>query len=349
MRRGRPARPPVAPEGPELDVVEKWFQAVITHPGGVASGLGSEEAQARLPVAPGELGSIVAPSRNLTAEERMGIYAHAYYARLLECLADCFPFLARALGAEVFESFAFEYLQRYPSRSYTLDRLGEDFPRFLEETRPEGDPLDPSLETPGLSSGGSAGSWGIRAGTRAEAPSWPDFLVDLARLEWAIARVFDGPGVEGQPLLRPEDLEALGPERFAAARLRPVVCLRLLDFRYPVNTYYTAVRQAVQAAESAEGAGGETAAEEVPLPAPVPEHVALTRTDFVVRRHTLPALRHVLLKALAGGARVADANAQAAHAAEATATADLPEEALAAEIRESFRLFAAAGFFQAIR
>ena len=323
MRPGRPARPPVSPEGPELDIVEQWFQAVITHPGGVASGLGSEEAQRHLPVAPGELKTVVAPSRNLTAEERLGIYAHAYYARLLECLVDCFPLLARALGADVFESFAFEYLQRYPSRSYTLDRLGEDFPRFLEETRPEGDPADPSGEATG-------------------SPSWSDFLIDLARLERAIARVFDGPGVEGQPLLRPEDLETLGPERFAAARLQPVVCLRLLDFRYPVNAYYTVARQAMQEEET-----GEEAAE-VPLPEPAAEYVALTRTDFVVRRLSLPPFRHALLKALAGGARVADAIAEAAESAEAGDIADLPEADLAAEIRESFRLFAAQGFFRSV-
>ncbi len=328
MRPGRPARPPVSPEGPELDVVEKWFQAVITHPGGVAAGLGSEEAQRRLPVASGELGTVVAPSRSLTAEERLGIYAHAYYARLLECLADCFPVLARALGPEVFQSFAFEYLQRYPSRSYTLDRLGEDFPRFLAETRPEGDPLDPSSPA------------------RDETPAWPDFLIDLARLEWAIAKVFDGPGVEGQPLLRPEDLETLGPERFAAARLRPVACLRLLACRYPVNAYYTAARRAMHAqSENADGENVENAedVEDVPVPEPAAEHVVLTRVDFVVRRHDLTAFQYILLEALAEGARVADA---IAHVAEAT---DFPEEDLAAAIRESFRLFAARGFFQALR
>ena len=315
MRPGRPARPPVPPEGPELDVVQQWFQAVISHPGGVAEGVGSEEAKRRLPV--GEVGAVIAPSRNLTPEERLGIYAHAYYARLLECLADSFPMLGRALGQEVFASFAFEYLQLYPSRSYTLDRLGEDFPRFLAETRPDRDVADPAADATDT------------ADADGMAPDWPDFLIDLARLEWAIAKVFDGPGVEFQPLLQPEDLEALGPERFAAAQLKPVVCLRLLTFRYPVNAYYTAARQAAED-------------EEIPLPDPAPEHVALTRTDFVVRRYSLTPTQHALLQALAGGAPVAEAIAAAAETAEAG------DEAFAAELRESFRRFAELGFFQAV-
>jgi len=319
VRPGRPSHPPVPPEGPQLDVVQQWFQAVIIHPEGVPGGLGSEEAQRRLPIGPGELATVIAPSRNLTAEERLGIYAHAYYARLLEVLADRFPVLAQALGEEVFAGYAFEYLQRYPSRSYTLDRLGEDFPRFLAETRPDRDAVDlanvadladPTAETP-------------------EAAAWPDFLIDLARLEWAIARVFDGPGAEGQPLLAPEALAALGPERFAAARLPPVPCLRLLAFRYPVNAYYTAVRQAALAGDTAE----------VPLPDPAPELVALSRTDFVVRRYSLTPTRYALLAAILDGARVEEALAAAA------AASDTPDEALAAEVQEAFRFFAAQGFF----
>jgi hypothetical protein len=234
--------------------------------------------------------------------------------------------LRRALGPEVFDGFAFEYLERYPSRSYTLDRLGEDFPRFLDETRPDRDALDPASGPVDPEADETAGT----------SSSWPDFLIDLARLEWSIARVFDGPGVEGQPLLRPEDLEALGPERFAEARLRPVGCLRLLDFRYPVNAYYTAARRAAQASSAEENA------EEVPLPEAAPEQVALTRTDFVVHRYSLTPTQHALLQALAGGARVAAAIEAAAESSEAA------EEDFAAEIRQAFQLFAARGFFQAV-
>lgn len=282
-----------------LDVVQRWFQAVVTHPGGVEGGVGSEAAQDLIRLNHGELEAVVGRSRNLTAAERMSIYASAYYARLLECLEAYYPVLKRALGEEVFHGFAFEYLQHYPSGSYTLDHLGDHFARFLEETRPD------------------------------DGSTWPDFLIDLAALEWNIARVFDGPGVEFQPLLSPEALQAFPAERFGEARLAPVPCLRVLAFRYPVNAYYTEARRAEEG-------------EEIPIPEPEAERVALTRRDFVVRRYPLTAPQHGLLEKILDGATVGEAIAAAAEAS------DLEDDALATELRAWFRFWAAEGFFQAI-
>jgi hypothetical protein len=283
-----------------LDVVQRWFQAVVTHPEGVEGGAESEEAQRLIRLRQGELEAVIRRSKSLTAAERMAIYANAYYARLLECMEAWFPVLKSALGEEVFNSFAFEYLQRYPSKSYTLDRLGENFSRFLDETRP-----DP------------------------EEGSWPDFLIDLATLEWNIHQVFDGPGVEFQPLLTAETLRSFPAERFAEARLVPVPCLRLLAFRYPVNAYYTAARRA--------GEG-----EEAPVPDAAPELVALSRRDFVVRRYPLDAAQHALLERVLAGATVGEAIAAAA------AVSGLDDEALAAALQAWFRLWTAEGFFQSI-
>jgi hypothetical protein len=293
-----------APRG--LDVVQRWFQAVVTHPAGVEGGVESEEAQRLIRLKRGELEAVIRRSRNLTAADRMAIYANAYYARLLECLGSFFPVLLDALGGDVFESLAFEYLQHYPSGSYTLDRLGDNFARFLDETRP--DPGDGSA--PGE-------------------VSWPDFLIDLATLEWNINKVFDGPGVEFQPLLTAEALQAFPAERFAEARLVPVPCLRLLAFRYPVNAYYTAARQAEEG-------------EEVPVPDPAPEHVALSRRDFVVRRYPLDPPQHALLEQILAGATVGEALAAAAEASH------LDDEALAVQLQAWFRLWTAEGLFQSI-
>lgn len=281
-----------------LDVVQRWFQAVVSHPRGVDEGASSAEAQGLIRLNHGELEAVVSRSKSLSAAERLSIYATAYHARLLECLEAYYPMLRRALGQEVFEGFAFEYLQRYPSKSYTLDRLGEDFARFLEETRP------------------------------ADA-EWPDFLIDLATLEWNITRVFDGPGVEFQTLLTAEALQAFPAGHFAEARLVPVPCLRVLEFRYPVNAYYTAARRAAED-------------EEVPLPEPAAERVALTRRDFVVRRYPLTAPQHALLAAILAGATVGEAIAAAA------GMAGSDDDAFASELQSWFRFWTAEGFFQSL-
>jgi hypothetical protein len=286
-----------------LDVVQRWFQAVVTHPGGIEGGAASPEAQELIRLNRGELEAVVRRSRNLTAAERISIYANAYYSRLLECLGVNYPILKQALGEEVFDSFAFEYLQQYPSRSYTLDHLGESFAKFLDETRP--------------------------APEEGEEVGWPDFLIDLATFEWAVAKVFDGPGVEGKTLLTPEALQSFPPERFAEARLVPVPCLHVMTFRFPINAYYTAARRA-------EG-------EEVPIPDPGEEHVALTRRDFVVRRYPLTSPQQALLREVLNGATVGEAIEAAAAAA-----GDLDDEALAAELRAWFRFWVAEGFFVSV-
>src|SRR5579864_7471641 len=120
----------------QVNRLQRWFQAVITHADGVDSGAGSQEAQRLIRLGPGQLERVITRSRALTAAERLAIYANAYLTRLLECLGEVFPMLKRTLGDEAFDDFAFGYLQDYPSRSYTLNELGRHFPRFLEETRP---------------------------------------------------------------------------------------------------------------------------------------------------------------------------------------------------------------------
>lgn len=289
-----------------LDVVQRWFQTVITNPAGVEGGVDSEEAQRLIRLKRGELEAVIRRSKNVTAADRLAIYANAYYSRLLECLASFFPVLQTALGADVFESFAFEYLQHYPSESYTLDRLGDNFARFLDETRPEPE-----------------------EGAETGEVSWPDFLIDLTTLEWNLNKVFDGPGVEFQPLLTAEALQSFPPESFADAHLVPVPCLRLLTFRYPVNAYYTAARHAEEG-------------EEVEVPDPAEERIALSRRDFVVRRYPLDPAQYALLEKILAGETVGDALAAAAEAS------GLDDEALGAAFQAWFRLWVAEGFFQSI-
>ena len=259
----------------DLGQIQRWMQAAIMHPVGVAEGIASAEARRHIDVGPGEAEKVLTRSRALTALERLEIYAYAYYARLLECLREEFPVLVHALTREVFDAFAVGYLQTYPSRSYTLLQLGANFPRYLAETRPEEGRGD-----------------GLPA-------DWPDFLIDLATLELTFNEVFDGPGVEGERLLDAEHLRAIPAERFQEARLMGVSCLRLLPLRYPVHRYFTAVRRH----------------EDPVPPEAAETYLAVTRRRYVVRHYELSPPAYQLLHALLAGQTVGEAIGRAAQAA----------------------------------
>jgi len=209
-------RSPVDPK--ELARIQQWMHSVITHPEGVEAGLDSPATRTLIDVAPGEVEDVICRSSAQTSIERLHVYANAYYARLLEVLDSEFPALVHALGEELFQDFAFGYLQQYPSQSYTLSDLSAKFPEYLAHTRP------------------------LRESVDAE-PDWADFLVDLATLERTYSEVFDGPGVEGKRLLQADDLRAIAPGSWQRVRLVPVPCVRLLSLRFSVHEYATAVRR----------------------------------------------------------------------------------------------------------
>ena len=247
----------------ELARMQRWFQAVVSHPDGVEVGATSQEAEAEFGSGAHPLESILTGSSKLDPANRIAVYANAYFARLVDCLGEVFPILKRTLGEEAFEGFAAEYLRENPSRSYTLHRLGLRFPEFLAVTRP---PREDASQ-----------------------PDWADFLVDLARFELELYEVFDGPGIEDGPRLDVARLEALDGPAAEIARLTPAPCLRLVATAFPVSEFYTLARAAAPDAE-------------LEFPDPQPSWVALTRRDYVVRRLPLAAGEYALLKQLKEGA-----------------------------------------------
>jgi hypothetical protein len=243
-----------------LDEVQRWMQAVITHPAGPATAIVSREAIQQIAVDPAQLETVIARSQALTSLERLEIYYRAYYARLLDCLREEYSVLAWALGAELFNSFAVAYLQEHRSQSYTLGRLGTQFPEFLAATRP----------VPDSQNGDAANA------------DWPAFMIDLARLERVVNAVFDGPGVEGLPALDAANLRDIPPEHWPTARLVPASCLRLLKLQFPINDYFTAAARQ----------------EAAPLPQPGDAYLAVTRRDYRVKRFELSRAQFELLQAL---------------------------------------------------
>lgn len=249
-----------------LERVQRWMLSVITHPDGISEGANAEEARRWIDAGAGQLESVVTRSRKLSASERLAVYGNAYYARLLDCLGEVFPVLLRTLGEETFQGFAFSYLQSYPSNSYTLNELGRRFPGFLRETRP----------------GDENGA------------EWADFLIDLAELEWAIYEVFDGSGLEEEPEMILPDFSAIPLADWLALKFTVAPCLRLLEFSWPVNDHYTAVR-------------GSDEEMNLAFPERAPTWLALSRRDFIVRRYPLSEAQYVLLQEFSRGKSLGDA------------------------------------------
>ena len=189
---------------PGLARTQRWMQALIMHPGSDEEAVASELAQADVPAR--EFSEVVLPSKTLTSFERLGIYRQMYLVRLREALENDFPGVAHFLSDEAFTELVAGYIRPFPSRSYTLNRLGDHFPEYIRS-----------------------------------APGIPrrDFVSDLARLELALSQLFDA---RESPTLTQEAIAAVPFAAWEKARLKPIEAFRLLSFRYPVSAYLQSVR-----------------------------------------------------------------------------------------------------------
>jgi hypothetical protein len=196
------------PSAPPLDLglpaLQRWMQAVIEQPGTVEDAVASAPAAALLD--PAEVARVVRPSATLTAVERVGVYQGMYLLRMVEALQNDYPAVAHFLGDDEFAELVTRYCEAHPSRSYTLNRLGDRFPEFIARSR--------SLRR-------------------------RPFLADLARLEMAVTKVFDAPET---PPLSAEAIAAVREDEWAGAVLEPIAALRALSFAYPVNAYLQSVK-----------------------------------------------------------------------------------------------------------
>jgi Putative DNA-binding domain len=157
-------------------------------------------------------------------------------------------------------------------------------------------------------------------------PDWPDFLVEVALLERMYYDVFDGPGEEDLPLLQAADLQAIPQASWPNARLATVDSLRLMELQFPVHAYITAVR------------GGASP----PPPEPQPTWLAINRRDYIVRRRPLSRIQFELLRQLQAGRTLADAIQGAIEATDAGV------DDLAAQLRQWFEIWTAAGYFRSV-
>lgn len=177
----------------DLATLQRWMQHCIQQAGEADDVM---TARAR---------EIVKPSLTLEPVERLDIYRGMYLMRMQEALEVDYPGLVNFVGADEFFRLVSRYVDLHPSRSYTLNRLGDHLPVFLETVDD------------------------IRK---------PEFCRDLARLELLLTQVFDE---QETPALTAEQIAAVPQDAWEGARLRPIAAFRLAAFDYPVSQYLGAV------------------------------------------------------------------------------------------------------------
>ena len=190
-----------------LDRLERWMQEVIQHPEGAREGSESTAARKLPGFKNTRIEDVFLPSEHLSAEYRVNMYANMYVWRLMECIQSDFPAVHHALGDDTFSSLAQGYVNKHPSRHYSLNRFGAKFSEYV----------------------------------RNEVPKVPhrEFIADLAALEWAIEEVFDAAPVK---VLPKEAFFKVPADKWATTRLKLAPAFRMLKSAYPVNKFSTNFR-----------------------------------------------------------------------------------------------------------
>src|SRR5262245_55679242 len=125
----------------------------------------------------------VRPSSKADIDTLLGVYRHAYSARLVEALGNDFPGLKALAGPEAFDALARAYIASHPSRGFSVRTLGLSLADFLSVTSPY-----------------------------AARPA----LADMAGFEWAMAHAFDA--ADAEPI-RIEHMAAVPPPAWPSLTL----------------------------------------------------------------------------------------------------------------------------------
>lgn len=135
----------------------------------------------------------------------LGVYRHAYTARLIDFLKTDYPKLYALLGDEQFDELANGYIAAHPSRTPNARWFGDYFPAYL---------------------GGQ------------ESYDHHMFLSELAALDRALNDVFDAPDLTALSLA---DLATISPEDWAGLSFVADTAVRRLDFNSNAAEFWQAL------------------------------------------------------------------------------------------------------------
>lgn len=161
--------------------------------------------QAHLLAGDDAIESAIASGHGIAVRERLAIYHHAYRARLASALRDTFGHTAAYLGDDWFDADAAAYVQSNPSTAASLNDYGAGFPAWLLE----------------------------RHACDAD-------IGELAALDWALRRAFDGADAPPLPLAA---LAALAPEAWGRIGFTFVPTCARLTFTHNTLALWHALDQ----------------------------------------------------------------------------------------------------------
>jgi hypothetical protein len=210
---------------------------------------------------------IIKPNDRLTSFDRLEIYNRQYWFRVLDCMYQDFPGLKSVIGNTKFHKLATRYLEKYPSRSFTLRNLGSRIEGFLREE-----------------------------------PSWTqphqELALDVARFEWAQIVAFDG---EAKAVLT---LKEIGKIKPAQLKLKLQPYLSILEFDYPVEDYLISVKKTESLRAEASNAVGkrkESKFKNASLPQEEKVYLAIHRLENSLFYKRLDPRAFQILKSLQKG------------------------------------------------
>jgi len=156
----------------------------------------------------------------VSAEERLAIYANAYRLRLLEALGTDYPGLHTVLGDDEFDAMGRAYIAAHPSPYFSLRWFGDRMSEFLRTTAPY--------------------------------EKYPVFT-EMAAFEWAKSDAFDA---ADSAVASINDMAAIPHDAWPGLRFVPHPSLRRLDLRWNVPTVW----KEIDAAQGSGSVAGGTSA-----------------------------------------------------------------------------------------
>jgi len=177
----------------DLKTIQEILYRLITAPSGVAEGLADERA-----LGCDGLRGVISEGARLSAEDRVDIYASAYFYRIFDVLKEDYPATLKVLGETDFHNLITGYLIEYPPTHFSITYAGQFLARYVE--------------------------------THPLTERYP-YIADLARLERALIDSFIAPDAEP---LSSETMRSIDPDAWGSLRMRTHPSVLLLQASWDV-------------------------------------------------------------------------------------------------------------------